>query len=145
MAGSGLAEGASTGIDIVGDVSISARATGSSNRSDFAVSFGVNADHGVLRTCVDFATGESIGMAALIAIAVPKPAKQKAASHNILVILNPKTPAAHERMGADTRDQIWAERLPESEPAEIGRGLRVAHLLPADRFGIAFLSASQIN
>jgi hypothetical protein len=93
MAGSGLVEGASTGVDIVVGASVSARATGSSNLSDFAVSFGVNADHGVLRTCVDFATEESIGMAALIAIAVATPAKQNAPNHNILVILDPKTPA----------------------------------------------------
>ena len=75
-------------------------------------------------------------MAALIAIAVPKPAKQKTENHNILVILDPKTPAARERMGADPRDQIWAERLLKSEPAEISRGSRFAHLLQENRFGI---------
>ena len=75
-------------------------------------------------------------MAALIAIAAPKPAKQKAANHNILVILDPKPPAARKRMGADPRDQIWAERLIKSELAEISRGSRFAHLLQENRFGI---------
>jgi hypothetical protein len=56
MAGSGLIEGASTGLIEVAStgivvgvtVSISVRATGSASLSDFAVSFSVNADHGVL-------------------------------------------------------------------------------------------------
>jgi hypothetical protein len=60
---------------------------------------------------VDFATEECVGTAALIAIAVPKLAKQRAANHNILVILDRKAPATHQRMEADPRDQIWADRL----------------------------------
>jgi hypothetical protein len=89
-----LIAGVSAGIDIGGSatVSVFARATGSANLSDFAASFGVSADHSVVWASANFTTGESIGIADLIAIAVPRPAKQRTANHNILFILDPKAP-----------------------------------------------------
>ncbi len=87
--------------DLAGTViSVSALVLGSSSLLDFAESFSANAGFIWLRCCARSTTKEA-GAATMIAIAGPRPIKQKTAGHIVLDILEPKVPPVRNRMGAN--------------------------------------------
>jgi hypothetical protein len=83
---SGLVDGVSASVGFAAGTIIpgSARALGSSSLSDFADSFSTNAGSILLLSCTGSATKEAGGAAILIAIAKPRPTKQKTATHIVL-------------------------------------------------------------
>jgi hypothetical protein len=88
--------------------SVSTRALGSGSRSDFVNSFGTAAGSTLLSSAVDATTGVANGPAVLIAIAAPRPTKQKRPNQVVLVIRNAMAPAVWRRLGANLQDRIRA-------------------------------------
>jgi hypothetical protein len=88
---------------------VSTRALGSGSLSDFVNSFGTAAGSMLLSSAVGATTGVANGPAVLIAIAAPRPTKQKRANQVVLVIPNGKAPAVWRRLGANLQDRIRAD------------------------------------
>jgi hypothetical protein len=97
---SGLVDGVSAGVGFAAGTIIpgSARALGSSSLSDFADSFSTNAGSILLLSCAGSTTKKAGGAATLIAIANPKPTKQKTATH--IVLDNHKAPTEGGKDGS---------------------------------------------
>jgi hypothetical protein len=112
-------------------ISVSAGASGSLSLSAFADSFSANSGSILFSSCAGSTTKEGGDASTLIAIAAPRPTKQKTANHIVLDILEPKAPAKWRRMGANLQDRIRATRWQASvrleragsanAPAEQGR------------------------
>jgi hypothetical protein len=120
---SGTSGGVSTAISagvIAGGklASVSTRALGSGSLSDFVNSSGTAVGSMLLSPAVGAAADVANGPAVLIAIAAPRPAKQKRANQIVLVIPNGKAPVVWTRLGANLQDRIRANRCdPTSCPA----------------------------